>query len=53
VDARKGLDHLIFLSPMSFNLLELARSQLEWMTDKLSEKFRLYWGEARKSLGLK
>ena len=39
IDDRKALDHLVFLSPMSFNLLELARSQLEWMTDSLSERF--------------
>ena len=39
VEGRRGLDHLIFLSPMSFNLVELARSQLEWMTDGLSARF--------------
>ena len=39
IDDRKALDHLVFLSPMSFNLMELARSQLEWMTDSLSERF--------------
>ena len=39
IDSRKGLDHLIFLSPMSVNLLELARSQLEWMTDSICTKF--------------
>ena len=39
VDNKKGLDHLIFLSPMSHNIMELAKSQLEWMTDSLSTKF--------------
>eukprot|EP00605_Chrysophyceae_sp_TOSAG23-4_P000169 GSChrysophyteH1.ASY1.ANO1.193.1 assembled CDS len=44
VDSRKAFDHLVFLSPMSFNLIELARSQLEWMTDSLSDRF--YNGQA-------
>jgi cleavage and polyadenylation specificity factor subunit 2 len=34
-----GLYHLIFLSPMAYNVLEFARSQLEWMSDNLSKAF--------------
>jgi len=44
VEGRRGLDHLIYLTPMSFNLLELARSQLEWMNNDLCTKF--YNGQA-------
>ena len=39
VDQKLGLDHLVFLSPMAHNILEYARSQLEWMTDSLSGQF--------------
>jgi Cft2 family RNA processing exonuclease len=38
----KGLDgnyHLAFLSHMSVNIMEFARSQLEWMNDALSKDF--------------
>ena len=38
-DQKLGLDHLVFLSPMAHNILEYARSQLEWMTDNLSAQF--------------
>lgn len=38
-DARHVADHLVFLSPMSHNILEFARSQIEWMTDALSRQF--------------
>ena len=34
-----GMYHLIFLSPMSYNILEFARSQLEWMSNTLSKQF--------------
>jgi len=44
VDGRRGLDHLIYLTPMAFNLVELARSQLEWMNNDLCTKF--YNGQA-------
>jgi hypothetical protein len=36
-DGRVGLYHLVFLSHMSFNVLEYARSQLEWMSDSLAK----------------
>lgn len=38
-DQKLGLDHLVFLSPMAHNILEYARSQLEWMADNLSAQF--------------
>lgn len=38
-EQKLGLDHLVFLSPMAHNILEYARSQLEWMTDNLSTQF--------------
>ena len=38
-DNKIGLYHLIYLSHMSNNTLEFARSQLEWMNDNLSENF--------------
>lgn len=31
--------HLIFLSPMAYNVLDFAKSQLEWMGDSLSKNF--------------
>lgn len=34
-----GLYHLILLSPMAYNVLEFARSQLEWMRDSLAKQF--------------
>jgi cleavage and polyadenylation specificity factor subunit 2 len=34
-----GMYHLIYLSPMAFNVIEFARSQLEWMSDTLSRSF--------------
>lgn len=34
-----GMYHLVFLSPMAHNVLEFARSQLEWMSDSLSKSF--------------
>lgn len=39
--AQNKLDmyHLVFLSPMAINVLEFARSQLEWMSDSLSKSF--------------
>ena len=39
VEQKLGLDHLVFLSPMAYNILEYARSQLEWMTNSLSTAF--------------
>ena len=39
VEHKLSLDHLVFLSPMAHNILEYARSQLEWMTDSLSTAF--------------
>lgn len=43
-DSKKGLYHLIFLSHMGHNVLELARSHLEWMSDSLNRDF--YNGKA-------
>mmetsp|Transcript_334 Transcript_334/g.618 ORF Transcript_334/g.618 Transcript_334/m.618 type:complete len:893 (+) Transcript_334:113-2791(+) len=39
-----GLYHLVYLSPMGNNVMEFARSQLEWMSDSLSKGF--YLGKA-------
>jgi hypothetical protein len=39
VDDRRVHEHLIFLSPMSHNILEFARSQIEWTNDALSKQF--------------
>lgn len=34
-----GMYHLCFLSPMGKNVLEFAKSQLEWMSDSISRGF--------------
>ena len=34
-----GVYHLVFLSHMAYNVLEFARSQLEWMSDDMSAAF--------------
>ena len=39
IDSRITIDHLVFLSPMAHNILEFARSQIEWMNDTLSKQF--------------
>lgn len=39
IDQRITIDHLVFLSPMAHNILEFARSQIEWMNDQLSKQF--------------
>ena len=39
LDNKLGLDHLVFLSHMSHNVIEFARSQLEWMSDSLTKPF--------------
>ena len=39
IDSKNGLDHLVFLTPMAFNILEYSRSQLEYMNDSLSKQF--------------
>ena len=36
-----GMYHLVFLSPMAHNIIEYAKSQLEWMPDTLSKDFYL------------
>jgi cleavage and polyadenylation specificity factor subunit 2 len=39
VDNKLGLYNLVFLSHMSHNVVEFAKSQLEWMADTLSKPF--------------
>jgi cleavage and polyadenylation specificity factor subunit 2 len=39
-----GMYHLVFLSPMAHNIIEYAKSQLEWMPDSLSKDF--FFGRA-------
>lgn len=39
ISNKLGLYHLVYLSHMSRNILEYARSQLEWMSNSLSEPF--------------
>ena len=36
-----GMYHLVYLSPMAHNVIEYAKSQLEWMPDMLSKDFYL------------
>jgi cleavage and polyadenylation specificity factor subunit 2 len=36
-----GMYHLVFLSPMAKNIVEFAKSQLEWMSPTLSRSFYL------------
>lgn len=44
VDNKMGMDHLLYLSHMGHNVMELARSNLEWMSDSLNRDF--YNGKA-------
>ena len=37
--SRLDVDNLIYLSPMSHNIIEFAKSQLEWMSDSLCDPF--------------
>lgn len=39
MDNRLVFEHLVLLTPMAHNILEFARSQIEWMTDALSRQF--------------
>ena len=39
LDQKLGMYHLVFLSHMSYNIMEYARSQLEWMSDALAKEF--------------
>jgi cleavage and polyadenylation specificity factor subunit 2 len=39
IDNKMDMYHLIFLSHMSYNTIEFARSQLEWMSETLSKGF--------------
>ena len=39
IDHKLGMYHLVFLSHMSYNIMEYARSQLEWMSDSLAKEF--------------
>lgn len=43
-ESKLGMYHLIFMSHMSRNIMELARCQLEWMSDSLNRDF--YNGKA-------
>lgn len=36
---KSAFEHIVFLSPMSYNLIELIQCQLEWMTDSICTKF--------------
>ena len=39
LDQKLGMYHLVFLSHLSYNIMEYARSQLEWMSDSLAKQF--------------